>query len=69
MVDLAGPVILDPSTPPTPESPTDQKKSEVDLLKVLVNLYLFSINMFKYDPSQSITIDKYSWNIKHSKFT
>ena len=34
VVDIAGPVILDPSTPPTPESPTEQKKSEVDLLKV-----------------------------------
>lgn len=32
--DAAGPTIIDKDNPPSPDSPTEQKKSELDLLRL-----------------------------------
>lgn len=34
LLDAAGPTIVDKDNPPSPDSPTEQKKSELDLLRL-----------------------------------
>lgn len=37
LLDAAGPTIVDKENPPSPDSPTEQKKSELDLLRLLMD--------------------------------